>query len=451
MIGNSRRGRMLAIAAASALALSVISACSTDDGGSSSTPSDGGSSAAAEKVTITLQTFGGGKNFGFKEAVDKWNAEHTDIQIKYDNLTDQFEQTYWPQMIQWLQSGAGAGDVVGIEEGGMGLAKAHPEWWADLGEFGLNNHQANFPAWKWENGVTVDGKLFALGTDVGGMSLCYRKDLFEKAGLPSDREEVGKLWPTWDDFVKVGHQFQAKVKDTKFVDGTNTLYNVVLVQEAAKNGNVAYFDKDNKLIVDSNPAVKTAYDFAEKISKEGLTAKLRNFTDEWKTGMKKSQFATLGCPAWMLGVVSGDDAAGPEFAGKWDVAAVPGGGGNWGGSWLAVPKQSKHPKEAAQVLEYLTGKEGQVSVFNYSGNLPSNVQAQQDPAVQGAKNEYFNDAPVGDIFVKSAGALQPVFLGVKHAQVKNAVESVVSAIDDGSVPYAEGWKRLVDDAVKAAG
>ncbi|MEV1205029.1 extracellular solute-binding protein, partial [Microbispora rosea] len=139
------------------------------------------------------------------------------------------------------------------------------------------------------------------------------------------------------------------------------------------------------------------------------------------------------------------------FKGKWDVAAVPGGGGNWGGSWLAVPKQSKHPKEAAQVLDYLTGKDAEVSVFNYAGNMPSNIQAQQDPAVQGAKNEYFNDAPVGDIFAKSAAALQPVFLGVKHAQVKNAIESVVSAIDDGSVPYANGWKKLVDDAVKAAG
>ncbi|MBX6381878.1 MAG: extracellular solute-binding protein [Microbispora sp.] len=447
MIGHSRRGKLLAVAAVAALALGAT-ACSDDSTGSAS---GGGSSAAAGPVTITLQTFGGGKNFGYKEAVDKWNAEHKDIQIKYDNLTDQFEQVYWPQMIQWLQSGAGAGDVVGIDEGGMGLAKAHPEWWADLGEYGLQNRKNDFAPWKWENGVTADGKLFALGTDIGGMSLCYRRDLFEKAGLPSDRDEVSKLWPTWDDFIKVGHKFQDKIKNTKFVDGTNTLYNVVLVQEAAKNGNVSYFDKDNNLIVDKNPAVKTAYEFAQRISQEGLTAKLRNFTPEWNTGMKKSAFATLGCPSWMLGVVSGDGGAGPEFKGKWDVAAVPGGGGNWGGSWLAVPKQSKHPKEAAMVLDYLTGKDAQVSVFNYAGNMPSNLQAQQDPAVQGATNEYFNNAPVGEIFAKSASALQPVFLGVKHAQVKNAIESVVSAIDDGSVPYSQGWQKLVDDAVKAAG
>ncbi|MEV4801544.1 extracellular solute-binding protein [Nonomuraea sp. NPDC049421] len=446
MMIRKRRGTL---AAASALAAAALAVASCGSGGTAEQSGAPASSAAAGPITIRVQTFGGGTNFGYKNAVDKWNAEHKDIQIQHENLTDQFEQQYWPQMIQWLQAGSGAGDVVGIDEGGMGLAKARTEWWADLKEHGLESRKADFPAWKWENGVAADGKLFALGTDIGGMSLCYRKDLFEKAGLPTDREEVGALWPTWDEFLKVGEKFQSKVKDTKWADGTNTLYQVVLYQEAAKNGNVSYFDKDNNLIVDKNPAVRTAFDFAQKLSQQGLTAKLRNFTDEWATGTQKGAFATLGCPSWMLGAISGN--AGDEGKGKWDVAAVPGGGGNWGGSWLAVPKQSKHPKEAAMVADYLTQATTQASIFTDFGNMPSNTKAQQDPAVQGAKNEYFNDAPVGEIFAKSAASLQPVFLGVKHAQVKSAIESVVQGMDDGSVPYDKAWQQLVDDAVKAAG
>ena len=151
----------------------------------------------------------------------------------------------------------------------------------------------------------------------------------------------------------------------------------------------------------------------------------------------------------MLGVVSGN--AGDGGKGKWDVAAVPGGGGNWGGSWLAVPKQTKHPKEAAQVADFLTSAQTEAGIFTDFGNMPSNAKAQQDPAVQSAKNEFFNDAPVGDIFAKSAATLQPVFLGVKQAQVKNAIESVIQGMDDGSVGYDKAWKQLVDDAVKAAG
>jgi len=446
MMNNPRRGRLLAITAVAGLAMAAA-ACSssnTSSSGSSSAPS-----AAAAPVEIVVDTFGGGSNFGYKNAIEKWNASHTDIKIKEDHRTDQFEQEFWPQMIQQLQAGAGAGDVVGIDEGGMGLAAAHPEWWADLSKYGLDKREGDYPAYKWGGGKTADGMLFGLGTDIGGMSICYRADLFKKAGLPTNRDEVAALWPTWDDFLKIGAQFQGKVKDTKFVDGTNTLYNVVLVQEAAKNGNVMYFDKSNQLIVDKNPAVKTAFDFATKLTQQNLTAKMRNFTPEWSTGTQKGAFATLGCPSWMLGVVSGN--AGDTGKGKWDVANVPGDGGNWGGSWLAVPAQTKHPAEAAKVADYLTSTEVEASIFKDFGNMPSNSKALADPSVQNATNPFFSDAPVGQIFAKSAAALQPVYLGIKHAQVKNAIESVVQGIDDRSIPFDTSWQKLVDDAVKAAG
>ena len=53
------------------------------------------------------------------------------------------------------------------------------------------------------------------GTDIGGLAICYRTDLFKAAGLPTDREAVGKLWPTWDDYVKAGSDFIAKTPDKK--------------------------------------------------------------------------------------------------------------------------------------------------------------------------------------------------------------------------------------------
>ena len=50
--------------------------------------------------------------------------------------------------------------------------------------------------------MTADGKqLIGLGTDVGGMAMCYRTRPVRKAGLPTDRDAVAKLWPTWDDYI----------------------------------------------------------------------------------------------------------------------------------------------------------------------------------------------------------------------------------------------------------
>ncbi|WP_062348865.1 ABC transporter substrate-binding protein [Herbidospora yilanensis] len=446
MMNNTRRG-VLAAVAAGALAFTAA-ACGGDEAPAAA-PSAGGSAAPAEKIELTLNTFGGGENFAYDDAVAQWNAANPNVQVKYVNLTDRFEDTYLPQVLQWLEAGSGAGDIIGMDEGAMGLMAARPQYFADLGQYGLDSRKADFPAYKWDTGVNTEGKLFALGTDIGGMAMCYRTDLFEKAGLPTNRDEVSKLWPTWNDYLEVGKKFKAKVPDAGFVDGANTVYESVLAQEAGKNGGQIYFDKGQQLIVDKNPGVKAAFDYVQQLSTAGLTAKLRSWSEEWNTAMQKGGFATMGCPSWMLGVISG--TSGEGNAKKWDVAAVPGGSGNWGGSWLMVPSQSKHPKEAAEVLNFLTGKEGQVAAFKEGGNFPSSIPAQQDPAVAEAKNAYFNDAPSGPIFAASVAQLSPVFFGEKHAQVKAAVGEVLVGADQGSVKWDEAWTRFVEEGVKAAG
>ncbi|MFC3980910.1 ABC transporter substrate-binding protein [Streptosporangium jomthongense] len=444
MLNHRRRGRLAAVTTVTAAALALTSC------GSGGT--DGPASTAAEPVVVTVHTFGGGENFGYDKAAQAWNAAHPGIQIRYQNLTDRFEDVYLPQLLQRLQAGSGAADVVALDEGAMGLMKARPQFFTDLGQYGLGGRKADFPPAKWDNGVNAEGKLFALGTDIGGMTMCYRTDLFEKAGLPTDREEVGGLWPDWKSFMDVGRRFQAANpgKDApRFLDGPNTLYNVILAQEAQRNGDITYIDTSNKLVIDTNPAVKTAFDTVRSFSEAGLTAKLASFTPPWNAAIKKGGFATMGCPAWMLGVVSG--AAGEPGKGKWDVATVPGGAGNWGGSYLAVPRQSKHPKEAAEVVNYLTGKDGQIMAFQEAAAFPSSLPAQRDPAVGDLRNPFFNDAPTGRIFGASVENLQPVFLGEKHAQVKTAVEKILEGMDQGSVPYDQAWQRFLDAGVKAAG
>ena len=74
------------------------------------------------------------------------------------------------------------------------------------------------------------------------------------------------------------------------------------------------------------------------MSTPGITAKLKSFSTEWNAGFKNGSFATVACPAWMTGYIK--EQSGDENAGKWDIASVPGGGGNWGGSFLGVPSRA---------------------------------------------------------------------------------------------------------------
>jgi cellobiose transport system substrate-binding protein len=437
---NMRRGRVGALAIVLYAALAAATACSSDDG------KNNGSNASNEKITLNVDDFG---TFGYQELYKQFESQHPNIKINERNVPK--IDDYLPRLQQWIAAGAGAGDVVAIEEGIMVKFKAQPDKFVDLKQYGASSLQNNFLPWKWQGGMSPDGsKLIGLGTDVGSMALCYRSDLFKKAGLPSDRDAVTKLWPTWDDFIKVGQQFTKKVGGgTKFIDSAETYYNTILMQEAGKGSNQTYFDQSNKFVMESNPAVKTAFDETVKMSQAGLANGVQFLSDPWSQALKKDAFATAPCPAWMLGLIK--EFGGDAQKGKWDVAGVPGGGGNWGGSWLAVPTQSKHPKEAAELVKFLTSPQGQIGAFKAANNLPSSPQALNDPAVKAFNNPYFNNAPVGQIYGPTATSLKPVFLGANNQEVRTAVEADMRAIAQGKLSPSSGWSKAVSDAKKAAG
>eukprot|EP00918_Siedleckia_nematoides_P099686 GHVU01217970.1.p2 GENE.GHVU01217970.1~~GHVU01217970.1.p2 ORF type:complete len:152 (+),score=42.29 GHVU01217970.1:2-457(+) len=150
----------------------------------------------------------------------------------------------------------------------------------------------------------------------------------------------------------------------------------------------------------------------------------------------------------MLGGI--EEFSGDYGKGKWDVAAVPGGSGYWGGSWLAVPKQTKHPKEAAELAKFLSSPQGQVGAYKDKNTFPSSPQAAQDPAVAGAKSTYFSDAPTGKIFGDMAAQVKPVYLGPKNEDVRQAVENVLISVGQGKTKPDEAWTKAVEAAEKAA-
>lgn len=425
------RTQRIAAAAASALVVGLLAAgCGSDSGGS------------GKDVTLRVNLFG---QFGYKDLYKQFEKEHPGVKIVETAEGDLGK--YNTKLSQQIAANASAGDVVAIEEGQTVNFLQSADKFVNFQDEGANDLKSQWLPWVWDKATTADGKTtIGLGTDVGGLAMCYRRDLFEKAGLPTDREEVGKLWHTWDDFIAAGEKFNAGIGDDKihFIDAATNTYNSILMQ----SGDVTYFDRDDKLIVDSNPAVKTAWDLANKMLDADLTAKLVAFSDEWNAGFKNGSFATVACPAWMTGYIKGQ--AGDSFSGKWDIATVPGGGGNWGGSWLAVPKNSKHTKEAVELVKFLSGDDGQLGAFKAEGRLPSLPGLYDSAELKDATNPYFNDAPIGQLFVAGAKNLKPVYLGSKNVPVRDAFENVLRSVENGQRDEAKGWTEAVKAAEKAA-
>jgi cellobiose transport system substrate-binding protein len=149
------------------------------------------------------------------------------------------------------------------------------------------------------------------------------------------------------------------------------------------------------------------------------------------------------CPGWMLGVISGNA---PDVTG-WDIADVfPNGGGNWGGSYLTVPANGENVEEAQKLADWLTAPEQQIKAFVNAGTFPSQTDAYEDSALTDSVNEYFNDAPVGEILTNRANAVTVApFKGEFYFQINDAMQQALTRVEDGTQDKQTSWDQWVSE------
>ncbi|MGW1747293.1 ABC transporter substrate-binding protein [Streptomyces sp. NPDC002092] len=416
-----------------ALAGALLAACGSGSSGSSA--DKGG------KVTITIDLFG---TFGFKEAglYKEYEKLHPNVTVK-ETSTEQ-ENDYWKALNTHLAGGGGLADIQGIEVGRTAsVTQQMSDKFVDLNTLGAKDLKGDYSQAKWAAATTSDGRTLGLGTDVGPEAICYRSDLFKKAGLPTDRTELAKKWATWDGYLKLGEQYKAKAgSKSHWLDSISSLYSLMMGQQKER-----YYDASGKLVYDKNAAVKTAWDTSVEAAKEGLSAKLTQWSPSWNQAFSSGSFATIGCPAWMLGYIKGQ--AGDAAKGKWDIAPLPGGvAGNWGGSYLAIPKTSPHAKEAYDLVKWLTAAPQQEKLFKKQGSFPSNVGAIE--AVKDVKDAYFSNAPIGEIFGKAAETSPVQVLGVHDRDVDQQITNALGEVEQKGTSSDTAWthaQKGIDNAV----
>ncbi|MCO4253264.1 ABC transporter substrate-binding protein [Pseudarthrobacter raffinosi] len=420
MFPRKKMTALTAIAAAGALGL-VLSGCSPDAGNQNG------------KVQLTLSTFG---NFGYTDKlIEQFEAEHPNIDVTHNIAAD--GEAARSNLFTKLAAGSGLSDVEAIEinwttELRQYADKFHPVPGEDIAEYG------DWVDFQKKPVTTEDGELFAYGVAIGPSAICYRGDLLEAAGLPSAPDEVAALLKgNWKHYFEVGQKFAAGSKDAKWFDSAESIYDATIQQMANP-----YEKEDGTLIAASNPEVEKAFRETLAVAPE-LSAGFDQWTDDWYTGMASGDFATMMCPSWMLGLIEG---AAPDVK-NWNVANVfPNGGGNAGGSYLTVPKQTKHPEEAAQLASWLTAAPQQIEAFKVAGPFPGRVQAFDSPKLPEVTSEYFNGAPTGEIFTERTQAIKDfAFKGPRHAQITAAASSAISRVQSGNQTTDESWKQFVQE------
>jgi len=242
------------------------------------------------------------------------------------------------------------------------------------------------------------GTLYSLPMEATNLALIYNKDMFKAAGL--DPEHGPR---TWDEL----YEYSKKLTLDKNNDGNFEqvgFFVPVFPSSGSRNGWMVWqfrpfiwqaggeiIEADqSKVIFDSDAAI-SALTLWKKLFKE---QKLSTFTSDFDMAFVSRQLAMAMDGPWSL----------PRYKDlmknlNWAFAPLPQGPSKRativGGEYLAIFKQSKHPKEAWEFIKWIISPEAQAQWAMSSGYLPIRRAVSKIPDFQ----KYLNENPNYKVFV----------------------------------------------------
>lgn len=422
----NRRMLAIPIAAIGALAL-ALTGCSS--GGSSS---DGDPNAEFEFWSFT--------GIGQQESVDRYLEKNPDAKVK---LSEVGSTTETATALTAALAGGKVPDLVMIQNDDLPKFVENPGNFVDLRTLGGDDIGDDYLDWAIDAATGEDGSIIGIPTDVGGLSFAYRADLFEAAGLPTDPEDVAAMWSTWDGFVEMGKKY-TEATGQPFVDNVETTVFFATVNQVSEK----YYSPDGELIFDSNPEVEEAFQVAVDTYEAGISAGIAAWSSGWAPGKANGAFAVTTAPSWILSGLKNDA---PETEGKWRIASIPGVGGNWGGSVIAIPARADNPEAAWQYIDTMLSPEGQTEHFAETGTMPAAKGALESEDVLSYTDPFFGDSAIGKVMSDSVLQFNSFYNGPDTSAIGAALLNALVDMEAGNVPPADAWTTGVDSANAAIG
>ncbi len=365
-------------------------------------------------VTLVMSTFG--EPFG-SDLAARYQAEHPGVRL---DIRPQPYIGYSQAVHDQLANASPQADVVVMQKSYFALYGANANDFVDL------NDRAATDRWSTLTRAdlsTEDGtKLLGLPLDLDGMAVCYRKDLFEQAGLPTDPAAVAVEFTSWPSYLALGARFHAATPGVAWVDSGAHLLNGILATSArplqAPNGRL------------STAGLETVHEAWQMTTAavQQLGSARANTDQALETALRKGKFATMPCPSWAIGRVE-RLTSGPA---EWGVVAPPGRIGNWGGTFVAVPKSRGQVAEAERLAVWLTEPAQQEITFNQLRIYPALKATPAEVLLY--RSEVFGDARVGQIIHDSLQGVDRFPDADLNEVIANACIGPIATVERGAPP-----------------
>ena len=386
-------------------------------------------SGAAHAATLTVSCFSN-MNVSVEAAIPLWKKLHPDVDIKVNTLA---YGDHHNALTTALATGSGAGDVTCVEVGFV----------AKFGESGGledllkapyngKQHQSKVTAYAWAQATNPDGGMYVFPADIAPGTLFYREDILKKAGVTASQ-----LNKSWDSYIAAGK----KIKDKT---GAYLLHNAGFVAQAyirakVSNGESLFFDAKGQPVLTSARFVQ-ALTLAKQVRDAKLDANIAEWSPEWTDGLNKGRIATQPFGAWFEGTMRGLI---PDTAGKWRSVDLPEKSyATWGGSFMAIPKQSKQKELAWEFLKFFAlNKEVQLNSFKVNSSLPS-LKAAQSDALFRQPVEFLGGQVARPMWVRAANNVK----GIESNRLESVANDAFSAALDKVLNNGVAIKAALEEA-----
>ncbi|RZI94424.1 MAG: carbohydrate ABC transporter substrate-binding protein, partial [Microbacterium sp.] len=408
-------------------------------------------SVALISLALTSCSGSGGGQQGGDDATDDNKPEKLTVAAWMDfppDLLAAFEDEYGIEVVvNSFPDGASAQTVLrnGLSSDGAGLSDVHLielDWWAEM--MAVPEDWVELPEipdrwvdWKVTQG-SVDGMITGYGTDIGPLGIAFNQDMVEAAGLATDPDTFGDFIggdaATWETFLDAGRDYVA-ASDNYFIDSLSSAF-----QAAINLLPSAFEDPESGLPYDmaGNTQIRDLFMTFAEAAADGVSAGIPIGHADWGAGFQNTQWATVVTPAWMAGIIA-DNADGVE---GWRVASTfPDGGGNWGGSFFAVPSTGKNTGWAVKLADFLTSPDAAIDWFHTTGQFPSQLDAIANPDIAETENEFFGGQQLGKVYGDLAAAAGDAaaggYRGENFAGIQTLVTDGIRLVEAGSATPQE--------------
>lgn len=387
------------------------------------------------------------------EQFEKQTGKNVDIQL----VAGRAENVRLESMFMSGQTGRILPDVVEIEISHVGRFFRPP-----LDEIGFAPLNQRLRQTGWDQRIvqsrfapwSKQGVIFGVPHDVHPVTITYRRDLFEQAGVDLEQAQ------TWPQFQQLCLRFQQYWKSRGYptrhameLPRASSDYVIVMLLQRGVN----IIDQDERIRINDPIVADTVAFYAQLVAGDRkIGSEAAGGTGVWVNDLIAGNLCAFITPDWRE---FNFRTFAPQLAGKLRMMPLPrfdptdAPTSTWGGTMVGITRNSRQHQDAWKLIEFLylsqPGLEARLKVTNI---VPPVIEWWDHPFFH-RPDPYYGGQKIGELYVQLARQIPPRYVTpvtpVAQAQLSVVVHQAVKYVENrGTAGLREQCQKWLDRAAE---